>query len=212
LLDRFDQRLAALARAGFTLVAADPPQECAELAAACGMSIALYETPKSIDAYLAGHGWPLRFADIVAGIASPDVASLLRPLVDEGVPQDAYRQAMEHERVRLAELMDGYMTRHRLDALVMPTAPIIAPVALGGDRILVDGEDVSAFPLFTRNADISSVLGWPAISLPAFRDGAGLPFGIDLQARPGHDGPLLALARRCEDVWRLAAEGDHGDA
>ncbi|HZM79890.1 MAG TPA: amidase family protein [Candidatus Limnocylindrales bacterium] len=216
LLDQFDQRLAELARAGFTLVAADPPQECVGLAAACGMSIALYETPRSIDAYLAEHRWPLRFPDIVADIASPDVASLLRPLVDGGVPPDAYRKAMEYERVRLAELMDGYMTRHRLDALVMPTAPITAPVALGGDRILVDGQDVSAFPVFTRNADISSVLGWPAVSVPAFRDSAGLPFGIDLQARPGHDGPLLALARRCEDAWRgawrSAVEGDPGDA
>jgi mandelamide amidase len=196
----FRSRLAALDRAGAEITERELP-EGVGTATACGLPITLHETPRAIDRYLARHGLPLRFADVAAEIASPDVARLLRPLVTGATTAAVYENALA-QRIRLRRLLRGFLTDFDLDGLIVPTAPVTAPKLLADGRIAVGERRLPAFPLLVRNADVSSILGWPAITLPAARDDEGLPFGIDLQFPPGRDRVLLAVAQVCEQLWR----------
>lgn len=201
----FEDRLAALARVGIDVVEAELPDEAHHHAADCGLRIALYETPSGIDRYLGSHGLPLRFAHVAARVAGPDVAAILQPLAKRPVPVEGYRHALER-RASLGRLLRRHLRRHRGDALVVPTASTTAPRLLPGDRIDIAGRALPAFATLVRNADLSSVLGWPAVSLPAVWDGQGLPLGIDLQSPPGTDTALLSVARTCERVWGTARQ------
>ncbi|MBC3990541.1 hypothetical protein H8N00_16975 [Streptomyces sp. AC563] len=196
----FEACLASLASAGIDVVEAELPDGVHRHATACGLRIALHETPSGIDRYLASHGLPLRFAQVAARIAGPDVAAILRPLVRRPVPVEEYRHALER-RASLGRLLRRHLQRHQGDALVVPTTITTAPRLLPGDRVDVAGRALPAFATLVRNADLSSALGWPAVSLPAVRDGQGLPLGIDLQFPPGADTALLSVARTCERVW-----------
>lgn len=198
----FDARLAALSDAGVQIVEQELPDGVDEAVSACGLPIALYETPQGIDRYLRSHGCALRFAQVAAQIAGPDVAGLLQPLLQHAVTEDAYQVALTTHRASLARIMDDFVTAHRLDGLIMPTVPMTAPRLLADDHIDFCGHRTPAFPTLVRNTDMSSILGWPAISIPAGQDDEGLPFGIDLQFPSGNDGALLAAARACEDAWR----------
>ena len=68
-----------------------------------------------------------------------------------------------------------------LDVLLTPSAPGEAPegIASTGD------------PVFNR---VVTMLGFPAISLPAGLGPSGLPLGVQLVGAPGGDAALLAVA------------------
>jgi mandelamide amidase len=170
------------------------------------MAIALHETPGALDDYLAAHGLPVRFPDVVEQIASPDVAAILRPLMSEPIPEEQYRQAIDVDRPALRQALLDHFAEHRLDAVVTPTAPLTAPVLQDGGLISFAGNDEPAFPVLVRNNDLWATVGWPAVSVPAFRDDAGLPFGIDLQGLEGRDTDLLAAAHGCLRVWQDGAD------
>ncbi|WPO70457.1 MULTISPECIES: amidase family protein [unclassified Streptomyces] len=197
----FQSRLTVLRRAGVEIVERELPVEVDEAMSACGLPIALYETPPAIDGYLAHHGLSYRFADVAAHIASPDVAGLLRPLAAVRMRDEQYERALV-DRARLSRALRDFLTYCRVSGLIVPTAPVTAPRLLAGDRIAVGERRVPAFPLLVRNTDASSILGWPAITVPATQDEEGLPFGIDLQFPSGSDNALLAVAQACELLWR----------
>ncbi len=90
------------------------------------------------------------------------------------------------------------------EVLLLPCNPTVAPriedtsVNAGPDMLrLIDG--------ITRCLRPFNYLGLPAITLPAGRDAAGLPFGIQLVGRPGSEATLLALGARWQQVteWHL---------
>ncbi|MFH8347799.1 amidase family protein [Streptomyces sp. NPDC018045] len=207
LLAALDARLAELDAAGATIVEDELPAGTQSHVAAAGLPIALYEVSRALDGYLREHGLPLRFAEVAARVAGPDVARLLRPLPDHGPTDDAYEQALTVHRPALDALLRAHLADRRLDALLLPTAPVTAPRLLPGERILLAGRPVPAFPALLRNTDPSSIVGWPAITLPVVRDADGLPFGIDLQAPPGRDAALLEIARACAVLWGLPRRG-----
>ncbi len=95
--------LARLKDAGAVLVEADIP-EVARLDGEAGFPIALYETVVDLDAYLGGHGFTMRYPELVAQCASPDVKGLLQSLHGEGaIPEPAYRHALEVLRPQLQD-------------------------------------------------------------------------------------------------------------
>jgi len=109
----------------------------------------------------------------------------LRAYVEVGelIPGAAYvhAQRLRHRiRKELAGLLDG------LDALLTPTASNTAPdLSTTGD------------PSFQG---VWTLVGFPSITVPSGLSSAGLPFGIQLVARPFADARLLAAARWCQDV------------
>jgi Asp-tRNA(Asn)/Glu-tRNA(Gln) amidotransferase A subunit family amidase len=192
--------LAALKDAGAVLVEADIP-DVGRLDNEAGFPIALYETVVDLDAYLAGHGSPMRYAELVAQCASPDVKGMLQSLVGAGaMPEAAYRHALDVLRPALQAAYRDYFRRHDVAAVVFPTTPLAA-VPIGEDEtVLLNGERVPTFTTFIRNSSPGSVAGIPGISLPAALTKAGLPLGLELDAPEGADARLLSIARAVEGV------------
>ena len=68
-----------------------------------------------------------------------------------------------------------------LDALLTPSAPGEAPEGLAS----------TGDPVFNR---VVTLLGFPAVSLPAGTGPTGLPLGVQLVSAPHADAGLLAVA------------------
>jgi Asp-tRNA(Asn)/Glu-tRNA(Gln) amidotransferase A subunit family amidase len=109
------------------------------------------------------------------------LSAQLRDLVEQGsaVTGAAYDEALrtrEQVGAELAQLLDAY------DALLVPAVTGEAPPLAGGT-----GDAVFCQPW--------SLLGTPAVSVPAGAGPTGLPIGVQLVASRGRDLPLLDIAR-----------------
>ncbi len=192
--------LARLKNAGAILVEADIA-DVGRLDNEAGFPIALYETVTDLNAYLAGHGSPLRYAELVAQCASPDVAGLLQSLHGEAaIPEAAYRHALDVLRPQLQAAYRDHFRRKQIEAVVFPTTPLPAAPIGDDETVLLNGQPVPTFFTFIRNSSPGSVAGIPGISLPAAVTAAGLPLGIELDAAEGADARLLAIALAVESV------------
>jgi len=192
--------LAALKDAGAVLVEADIP-DVGRLDNEAGFPIALYETVVDLNAYLAEHGSPMRYAELVAQAASPDVKGLLQSLLGESaVPEAAYRTALDVQRPALQAAYRDYFQCHDVAAVVFPTTPLPA-VPIGEDEtVLLNGVRVPTFVTFIRNSSPGSVAGIPGISLPAAMTNVGLPVGLALDAPRNADARLLSIALAVEGL------------
>ena len=86
-----------------------------------------------------------------------------------------------------------------LDVLVMPTTPTVAPRL---DEVGEPKAFMARNALLLRNTTIANFFDLCAISLPLPRDG-GLPTGLMLVARNGHDRRLLRIAAAVERLFAL---------
>ncbi|MBR7619298.1 amidase [Phenylobacterium sp. 20VBR1] len=114
-----------------------------------------------------------------------------------GVVSPQRHAAMLAERKLLIEAMDAALVE--LDALVLPTTPIVAPRK---DEVLTLESFTPKNRLLLRNTSMVNFFDLCAISLPLPRGGC-LPTGLMLVARRGHDRRLLEMAAAME---RLLAE------
>ncbi|MFD6054162.1 amidase family protein [Agromyces sp. NPDC060279] len=176
-----------------------------------GLVIALAEFPTAVEHYLRAAGEPVTMEELGASIGSPDVARIWRAAVEEPIPPQLARDALA-ERDTMRREFVKHLDAARLDAVLLPTAPITARELGEDDTIILRGEVHGTFDTYTRFANLAGVLGLPAISLPAGLDQAGLPIGLELDARPGDDVRLLELAaelaRLLPATPRPAAGGD----
>ncbi|GAA4821480.1 indoleacetamide hydrolase [Actinomycetospora corticicola] len=186
-----------LADAGVELVETAVPDAHA-LDAECGFPIVFHEIVRDLPAYLATLPWPerdLTFADVLAQIASPDVRAGCEFAASGSVTDEVYREALG-ARDRLRAAYAGALAD--VDALVYPTVPLPA-IPLGDDDTTEhNGRPVPTFLTTIRNTGPGSTAGMPAISLPAGTTTDGLPIGLSLEAGPGDDALLLALAGEVE--------------
>lgn len=175
------------------------------LDAECGFPIVFFEIARELPAYLATLPGPesrLTFADVLAQVASPDVRGALEVAAGGSVTEEVYRQNLvvrDQLRATFARALrpaDG----DPLDALVYPTVPLPAPPVGDDETTELNGRQVPVFLTTIRNTGPGSTAGMPAISLPAGRTAAGLPIGLSLEALPGGDRALLAIAGRVEAV------------
>lgn len=101
---------------------------------------------------------------------------------------------MLRERTRLVAAMDELLTPY--DALVTPTSPIIAPLI---KEVLASLDAFLPRTLaLIRNPVIANFFDLCSVSLPAPSD--GLPVGLMLTARHGHDKRLLSIAAGVEAI------------
>jgi aspartyl-tRNA(Asn)/glutamyl-tRNA(Gln) amidotransferase subunit A len=103
--------------------------------------------------------------------------------------------AMLRDRAALVRAMDARLSD--LDALVLPTTPIIAPTIT--EVFSIDGFNAKN-GLLLRNPAIVNFFDLCAISLPLSRAG-GLPVGLMLVARNGHDHRLFRIAAAVERLF-----------
>jgi aspartyl-tRNA(Asn)/glutamyl-tRNA(Gln) amidotransferase subunit A len=101
---------------------------------------------------------------------------------------------MSRERTRLIRAMDAQLSA--LDALVLPTTPIVAPT-------IAEMMDTHTFGtknmLLLRNTATWNFFDCCAISIPI--PGAGLPVGLMLVARNGQDRRLFEIAAGIERLF-----------
>jgi aspartyl-tRNA(Asn)/glutamyl-tRNA(Gln) amidotransferase subunit A len=99
------------------------------------------------------------------------------------------------DRAALIHAMDARLVD--LDALLLPTTPIVAPRL---DEVATPKDFMAKNAMVLRNTTIANYFDLTAISLPLPRDG-GLPTGLMLFARNGHDRRLFRIAAAVEKVF-----------
>lgn len=200
----FDAALARLRSAGATVVDVAMPDLMA-LNGNVGFPVALYEAFDDVTAYLATYRTGITIQQLAAGIASPDVKGTYDGLVltrklpgPNGSVVDAapaYRAAMATHRPALIKLYADTFSANRLDALVFPTVPHVAP------PVTLQVSSIENFLLFIQNTDPGSNAGLPGLQIPI---GLGattrLPVGLELDGPSGSDRRLVALGMAVERV------------
>jgi mandelamide amidase len=184
------QALDMLRQAGVTLV---PVQgvRFGELYRKAGFSVTLFETGPTIEAYLARSGWTISLDEIVAGIASPDVRSIMADIAGRRVDEfeAAYRRAIEVHRPALQEHYAEVIAKDRLDGIVFPTTKLPA---------LLIGEP--AFDVMIENTGPGSLSGVPGISVPCGATSGGVPLGISIDGPFWSDRRLLGIGAALQQV------------
>jgi aspartyl-tRNA(Asn)/glutamyl-tRNA(Gln) amidotransferase subunit A len=99
--------------------------------------------------------------------------------------EGAVRRRSEY-RERADEALDG------LDLLLLPTLPTVPPP--------LDVDELSVRRSLIRFTLPINALGWPALALPVGSAEEGLPASIQLVARPGDDGLVLAAGAALESA------------
>ena len=151
----------------------------------------LFETEPAINAYLAQHpNAPVRtLRDILlSGKVVPSRVPALMNSVGKSTDDTGYVQVqriVENTRQVVLTLMAD----HKLDALVYATFDhqpvLIAPDAM--TRPVIDDDRLG------NNRRLSSILGFPAMTVPAGFTTDGLPVGIEFMARPFAEAMLFRL-------------------
>ena len=175
---RFEAALTALSRAGARLADAHIPalEDMAR--------VNEFTTIATAEAYR------IHAAQIAAHGANYD--QFIRRRIEGGrAASDVELAEMLSERGKLARAMDSRMAE--FDALILPTTPIVAPpmAELGSEEAFKQ-----ANRLLLRNTAIANFYDLCAISLPI--PGDGLPVGLMLFGRHGHDRRLFAVAAAVE--------------
>ena len=80
-----------------------------------------------------------------------------------------------------------------LDALVLPTVPIVAP-PLGAATVTITGREEPVRTVMLRLTQLFNLTGHPAVTLPCGTSTAGLPCGLQLAGALGHTDRLLRVA------------------
>jgi aspartyl-tRNA(Asn)/glutamyl-tRNA(Gln) amidotransferase subunit A len=89
-----------------------------------------------------------------------------------------------------------------VDALLLPTTPF--PASRIGEEVGREwGGKGSLFLTYIRNCVPVSVVGYPAISVPAGYGRTGLPIGLQIIARPWEEANLLAMAYAFEQETKV---------
>ncbi len=146
-------------------------------------------------------------AELSRRLAGPDVAERLVALA--AVPRctaAAYAQLLVTVQ-QVRDLVGRLFTELGLDALVFPTVPVTAP-AVGATTVRVPSGERDAFRTLTAAETPASLAGIPAVTVPAGRDGDGLPFGLELDGPAGGDRRLLAVAARLAELLPSVAPAE----
>jgi aspartyl-tRNA(Asn)/glutamyl-tRNA(Gln) amidotransferase subunit A len=114
-----------------------------------------------------------------------------------------YLRARE-TRERFIASFHAALEENRLDAIVVPTTPMVAP-RLGEESVAIQGAMQPARALLLRLNRPANLAGVPSISVPCGRTPRGLPVGLQLMAGWTDEPRLLELARRVERECPLGA-------
>ena len=125
-----------------------------------------------------------------------DYDPFVRPRIEAGRTLSAADyMAMLRDRTVLVRAMDARLSD--LDALALPTTPIVAPTIA---EVSSSEGFTAKNALVLRNPAIANFFDLCAISLPLPRAG-GLPVGLMLVARNGHDRRLFRMAAAVERLF-----------
>ncbi|KAA6214820.1 amidase [Streptomyces albofaciens JCM 4342] len=144
------------------------------------------------------------------GLYADDVRVLLE--AGEFVPATDYIRAQRtrtlmHQRwLALFDGTDGAEGAGGIDVIAAPAVPATAARAGQAEFTWADGSAESVSDAYVRLSAPANLTGFPALSVPVGRDGAGLPIGMQLIGRPLAEATLLRLAHAYESAHRPVPE------
>jgi aspartyl-tRNA(Asn)/glutamyl-tRNA(Gln) amidotransferase subunit A len=100
-------------------------------------------------------------------------------------------------RLRDATTVAASHLMERYDALLLATTRIPAP-PIGGQTIVIDGEEVFAPSVLTASTSPFNLTGMPALSLPCGFTAAGLPIGLQIVGRRWDEATVLRVGAAYE--------------
>ncbi|MBJ9739869.1 indoleacetamide hydrolase [Acinetobacter oleivorans] len=199
--------LGLLKEVGVEIIPVDMPN-LDELNHAISFPVVVYEGKYDLIQYLKDHHVNLSLEDVIDQISSPDVQALFKQNILPQLIQDQtgqlvpvlpfYEKAISEARPQLLELYQNTFKAHNLHALLLPTSPIVAPLA---------NEQVSSienFQTLIRNTDPGSNIGLPGLSLPIGKGAKSkLPVGLEIDCLPHHDSEILAIGMTLEEIFKV---------
>ena len=111
------------------------------------------------------------------------------------ISKEVYLDSLNVQRPRLQRLFEEAYRSNRIDALVYPTTPTIAPLIDEEAPFLIGGQ-VSDRMMLAKNVSPSSCAGLSGISLPIGLSSLGLPIGMEIDGPQGSDASVLGIAAR----------------
>jgi len=171
----------------------DALARAADLAANAGFDVGEIGEPEALAHARGAHS---TIQDYEAGLAcGPDLArhrDQLSPVLIQTIERGQAITPSDYDAARRQVKRGRGATRalfNEVDILLTPSAPGAAPLGLG----------TTGDPRFNK---LWTLMGTPAISIPGFRDDAGMPLGIQAVARFGQDKLLLCVAAMLERAFR----------
>ena len=175
-----------------------------DIATPTGFNIVLTECIYLIEEYLKTFD-PDATIDKYLDQLGPDVKGVLGSLKGtpdaKPVPGYVYAKSVRDDRNKMIAGFEEAMLD--VDALLLPTTPL--PASKIGEDMETEllGEQVNTFMTFIKNCDPISVVGYPAITVPAGYSSTGLPIGLQIVTRPWEEAELLSMAYAFEQVTKV---------
>jgi aspartyl-tRNA(Asn)/glutamyl-tRNA(Gln) amidotransferase subunit A len=197
--DHVDPEVEAAVRAAIRMLAALGAEVVdVEVPAALGGLFAVYravQRPEALTAHQDAGWWPARADDYTA----PVRAALQRGAEYSAVDHIRAQRA----RVAFAAEMDALLTR--VDALLTPTLPLVAPRVAELDRpITIQGREEDAGLALLRLTFPFDMSGQPALTVPC-GFAAGMPIGLQIVGRQFDEATVLRVghAYQRDTNWHL---------
>ena len=166
-----------------------------DIATSTGFNIVLAECIYLLENYLRWFNPKATIAEYLDQMG-PDVKAVLGGQIgmpkSKPVPGYVYAKSVREDRNKMIAGFKEAMTN--VDALLLPTTPL--PASKIGEDVETDleGKKVNTFLTFIKDCDPVSVVGYPAITVPAGYTRTGLPIGLQIVARPFEEAKLLQVA------------------
>jgi aspartyl-tRNA(Asn)/glutamyl-tRNA(Gln) amidotransferase subunit A len=171
-----------------------------DIATPTGFNIVLAECPYLMEDYLKAFD-PEATIEKYAEQLGADVKPPIAGSKSKPVPGYAYAKSVRQDRNKMIAGFEEAMVG--TDALLLPTTPL--PACKIGDDMETEllGKKVNTFLTFIRNCDPISVVGYPAITVPAGYSQTGLPIGLQIVTRPWEESKLLGFAHDFEQTTKI---------
>jgi aspartyl-tRNA(Asn)/glutamyl-tRNA(Gln) amidotransferase subunit A len=180
--------------------------------AALGAQIEEVEVPAVIDDLFAVYRAVQRPEATTAHMDAawyPALADRYSPAVRAALERGVQYTAADHiraQRAKQAFADEMAMLLERVDALLAPTLPLVAPRVADLDRpVVVAGREEEASAALLRLTFPFNISGQPALTVPCGFNGDGLPIGLQIVGRQFDDATVLRLghAFQRDTDWHL---------
>jgi aspartyl-tRNA(Asn)/glutamyl-tRNA(Gln) amidotransferase subunit A len=171
-----------------------------DIATPTGFNIVLAECPYLMEEYLKAFD-PEATIEKYAEQLGADVKPPIAGSKSKPVPGYAYAKSVREDRNKMIAGFEEAMVG--TDALLLPTTPL--PACKIGDDLETEllGKKVDTFLTYIRNCDPISVVGYPAITVPAGYSQTGLPIGLQIVTKPWEEDKLVSLAYDFEQATKI---------